>query len=81
MPSTTEYAHQTIVSGGKVYVLTGNGPNEPSNVWLTDASTPGTPSEVKTNGIDGCVMNGQLFWTAQNQGVNAIFSCAIGNCS
>lgn len=79
--SATEYGHQTIVSGGKVYVLTGDGPNLPSNVWQTDASSPGAPTEVKTNGIVACVMNGQLFWTAQNQGVYGIVSCAMENCS
>ena len=46
--SANDYAWETVVSGGQVYVFTGEGQNQPSNVWKTDASTPGTPTEVKT---------------------------------
>ena len=80
VPSTTEYAHQTVVSGGKVYVFTGDGTNAPSSIWQTDASTPGTPTEVATNGTVSCVMNGQLFWITDNQGTYGIASCTISNC-
>ena len=80
VPSTTEYAHQTTVSGGKVYVFTGDGQNNPSNVWQVDASTPGTPSEVKTSGTVSCLMNGELFWMTSGQGFG-IASCTITSCA
>jgi hypothetical protein len=80
VPSTTEYAHNTVVSGGKVYVFTGDGPDEPSSVWQTDANIPGTPTEVPTNGTISCVMNGELFWTTEAQGTYGIASCTLANC-
>jgi len=81
VPNTTEYAHETVVSGGKVYVFTGVGQNQASSVWQTDSSTPETPTEISTNGTVSCVMNGQLFWMTDNQGSNGIASCTLSNCA
>jgi hypothetical protein len=80
VPSTNDYAWETVVSSGQVYVFTGEGQNAPSNVWKADSSTPGTPTEVKTSGILGCLMNGQLFFRTTN-GANAIASCTLSNCA
>ena len=81
VPSTSEYAHKTVVAGGSVYVFTGDGPNQPNSIWQVDASTPGTPTEVVTNGTVSCVMNGKLFWITDDQGKYGIASCTLSNCA
>ncbi len=62
-------------------MFTGDGQNNPSNVWQADANTPGTPTEVKTNGTVSCLMGGQLFWFTYAQTGNGISSCTVSNCS
>jgi hypothetical protein len=81
VPNTSEYAHKSAVSGGKIYVFTGTGQNPPSSVWQVDASTPGTPTEITTSGTVSCVMNGQLFWTTSDQGAVGMDACTISNCA
>jgi len=80
VPSTIDYAWETVVSAGQVYVFAGEGQNQPSNVWKVYATTPGTPTEIKTSGIVDCLMNGQLFFRSTS-GPNAIASCTLSNCS
>ena len=77
----TDFADETVVLGGKVYVFsdpstTGNR----TNVWQVDASTPSTPTEVTTNGRVSCIMDGQLFWTTYDSPYRA-FSCTLSNCA
>jgi hypothetical protein len=81
--ATFDFARETIVSGGKVYVFTQVGQGAPSNVWQTDATTPTTPVEVeKSNGIVSCIMNGELFWIAYNgSSPQTIDSCNLSNCA
>lgn len=81
VPSTTDYARETVVSGGKVYVFTQVGVGNASNVWQTDANTPGTPTETMTGGEVGCVMNGELFWVASGTSGYTIDSCTLSNCT
>jgi hypothetical protein len=77
----TDFAEETVVLDGKVYVFsdssqTGNR----TDVWEVDASTPGTPTEVTTNGQASCILNGQLFWSTYNNPYQ-MFSCTFSNCA
>jgi hypothetical protein len=77
----TEFADETVVADGKVYVFsddsqTGNR----TDVWRVDASTPGTPTEVTTSGQASCILNGQLFWTTYDS-PRRVFSCTVSNCA
>jgi hypothetical protein len=77
----TDFADETVVLNGKVYVFsdssqTGNR----TNVWQVDATTPGTPTEVTTNGKVSCIMDGQLFWTTYDSPYR-VFSCTLSNCA
>jgi len=82
VPSTVDFARQTIVSSGEVYVFSQVGQGSPSNVWLLDASKASTPTEVTITGSLSCVMNGELFWSSYNNaGGGIIVSCALSNCA
>jgi hypothetical protein len=77
----TDFADETVILNGRVYVLsdssqTGN----QTDLWQFDANTPGTPTEVTTNGTVSCVMGGQVFWTTF-ESPPRIFSCTPSNCS
>ncbi|MEO7034361.1 MAG: hypothetical protein ABI548_10730 [Polyangiaceae bacterium] len=80
VPSAVDYARDTIVSGGGVYVFSQVGNGSPSNVWQTSATTPATPTEVKVSGTVSCIMNGKLFWTTGTQ-PDQIESCTLSNCA
>ncbi len=77
----TDFADETVVLGGKVYVFsdssqTGNR----TEVWRADATAPGPPTEVATNGRVSCIMDEQLFWTTYDSPYR-VFSCTLSNCA
>jgi hypothetical protein len=77
----TDFAEETVVLGGKVYVFSeSSSTGNRTNVWQADATTPGTPTEVATNGRVSCVMDEQLFWTTYDSPYR-VFSCALSNCA
>jgi hypothetical protein len=84
IPNNQDYARNTIVSGGKVYVLTQNGRGSTNNVWQFDPnSTTSNPPEVMTGGSLGCVMNGVVYFVAYVPGNQhyLIQSCSFSNCA
>ena len=82
-PSTTDYARQTIVTAGKVYVFSQVGKGSAQNAWQLDANTPSTPAEYMTGkGTVGCAMDGQLFWVDYNGGSPVtIDACTFAACT
>ncbi len=55
-----DYARETTVTGGKVYVFTQVGQGSAQNVWQFDPNTTtANPPEVMTGGSVGCVMNAE----------------------
>jgi hypothetical protein len=81
IPDPNDYPGMTMVSGGKVYVFTENGPGFPDNAYQFDANVPSTPLEYAThNGTVACAMNGQLFWIEYQPSL-AIFSCTFSSCA
>lgn len=83
IPSTTDYARQTTVTGGKVYVFSQVGRGSAQNAWQLDATTPSTPTEYMTgNGTVSCAMNGQIFWVDYtNSTAVTIDSCTFATCA
>ncbi len=83
IPSTSDYARQTTVTGGKVYVFSQVGRGSAQNAWQLDATTPSTPTEYMTgNGTVSCAMNGQIFWVDYtNSTAVTIDSCTFANCA
>ena len=82
IPSMFDYARQTTVTGGKVYVLTQNGQGSTNNIWqFNPNTTTSNPPEVMTGGSLGCVMNGVVFWFAYGTPTNSIKSCTFSNCA
>lgn len=80
IPSVSDAARQTILTGGKVYVFSQATRGTAANAWQLDANTPSTPVEVMTNGTVSCVMNDQLFWVT-GAAPSAIHACTFSNCA
>jgi hypothetical protein len=80
IPNAAGNPRQTVVSGGKIFVFTSDNGMSADNVWQLDANTPGTSTEVKTNGTVSCIMDGRLFWITSGS-ANAISSCALSSCT
>jgi hypothetical protein len=81
VPSAVDYARQTIIDGGKVYVFAQAGKGAPSNVWQTDANTPTEPTVMTPGGSVSCIMNGRLFWEHDASQDVAFDACLLSNCT
>ena len=82
IPSMFDYARETTVTGGKVYVFTQVGQGSAQNVWQFDPNTTtANPPEVMTGGSVGCVMNGVVYWLGYTSPNYLLQSCTFSNCA
>jgi hypothetical protein len=82
----TGYSGWLIPDGGRVYAVTQQTHRlDTSKVWVTDATTPGTPVKVPPDNENSptCVIDGTIFWHATSDG-NGEFTyqyCSASGCA